>query len=108
MNRIFALLVGVFLTLPAFAGDDRSITAEFIWGLGGTTTHKGFALRVGRDNAEVHVAHWFGPRGNTALGLGVVARTEGDGQVNDRFFNASGQVGLSYVFKTNSVLSTHF
>ena len=56
----------------------------------------------------MHIAHWFGTRGNTAVGIGLTASTEGDGQRNDEFFHASGTAGLSYVFQTNSVLSNHF
>ncbi len=104
MKRILTLIIGCVLTLPAFAGDDKSISVEFIWGIGGTTSNKGFTIRAGRDNAEVHVAHWFGTRSNTVVGFGLTARTEGDG---DQFFHASGTAGLSYVFQTNSVLSNH-
>ncbi len=108
MKRIFAIIIGCVLTLPAFAGDDKSVSVEFIWGIGGTTSNKGFTIRAGQDNAEVHIAHWFGTRGNTAVGIGLTASTEGNGQRNDEFFHASGTAGLSYVFQTNSVLSNHF
>ena len=104
MKTLYTLLLCV-LALPAMAADDKSVTIEFIWGIGGTTGHKGVALRFGQDNTEAHIAHWFGSRSNTAVGFGVVARTEDNG--HNSFLNASGQVGLSYVFKTNSVLSTH-
>ena len=83
------------LALPAMAAD-KSVTIEYIWGFGGTTAHKGFALRVGQDNTEAHIAHWFGPRSNTVVGFGVVARTEGDGQAANRDVHMSGAVGLAY------------
>lgn len=107
MKTLLTTFILCILALPAMASDDKSVTVEFIWGIGGTTAHKGVVLRIGQDNTEAHVAHWFGPRSNTAVGFGLVGRTESDGQANDSFFNASGQVGLSYVFKTNSVFSTH-
>ncbi len=108
MRLALITLATILLAGPAFAGDDTSVTIEFIWGIGGTTTHKGLAIRAGKDNAEVHIAHWFGPRSNTALGVGLTARTEGDNQHNNRDLHVSGTVGLSYVFQTNSVLSNHF
>ena len=108
MRLVLITLATILLAGPAFAGDDTSVTIEFIWGIGGTTTHKGLAIRAGKDNAEVHIAHWFGPRSNTALGVGLTARTEGDNQHNNRDLHVSGTVGLSYVFQTNSVLSNHF
>ena len=110
MKNLVMLIALISCTLApaAFAKEDTSVTLEFIWGIGGTTSHKGFALRAGRDNAEVHVAHWFGARSNTVLGVGVTARSEGDGQAANRGVHASGTVGLAYAFQTNSVLSNHF
>jgi len=100
-------LIGCTLAPAAFADEDTSVSVEFIWGIGGSTSHKGFALRAGRDNAEVHLAHWFGARSNTALGVGLTARSENDGQRSNEFYHVSGTVGLAYVFQTNSVLSDH-
>ena len=107
LTMLIVLLCCTLITLPASATDDKSVTVEFIWGIGGTTAHKGFVLRAGRDNIEVHVAHWFGARSNTALGVGLTARTEKDGQRGNEFFHASGTAGLSYLFKTNSIFSNH-
>ncbi len=107
MNRILALIIGVFVTLPAFAGTDRSVTVEYIFGFGGSAPHKGFAVRYGQDNVEASVAHWFGPRENTALGLGLVANSEGSGELGNDDYNLSATAGIAYVFEKNAVLTSH-
>lgn len=108
MKQIFAILTGLMLVMPsvlssnAYAGSDRSFTVEFMIGSGGTEGHKGFALRFGKDDLEAHVAHWWGDRTNTAIGVGYVANTEGNGQKGNDEWHASGTVGLSVVFRTNT------
>ncbi len=106
MKNLVALivLISCMLAPVAFAGDDTSVTAEFIWGFGGSTNHKGFTLRVENDSIEAHVARWFGTRNNTAFGVGLIA---GDDQKNNRYLHISGTIGLSYVLQTNTVLSNH-
>ena len=109
MKQIFAILTGLMLVMPsvlissdAYAGSDRSVTAEIMIGYGGTKGHKGFALRFGKDDLEGHVAHWWGDRTNTAIGVGYVANTEGSGQKGNDEWHASGTVGLSVIFRTNT------
>ena len=109
MKQIFAILTGLMLVMPAmllssnaYAGSDRSYIAEFMIGLGVSRGNKGFALRLGKDDGEVHVAHWWGDEPNTAIGIGYVANTEGSGQKGNDEWHASGTVGLSYIFRTQS------
>jgi len=109
MKQIFAILTSFMLVMPAmllssnaYAGSDKSFTAEFMIGLGDSRGEKGFALRLGKDDGEVHVAHWWGDEQSTAIGIGYVANTEGSGQKGNDEWHASGTVGLSYIFHTQS------